>query len=192
MSHFTSDWFTKYAPQWISRMGHLKDVETHALEIGSYEGRSTCWILDNILTHARSSITCVDSWDGSDKTLGLKTVSAHSRFVSNVIHYYGKVRKIAKKSYDALLTMNIQCYEFDIIFIDGDHEGYGALSDLMMCWPLLKNGGHLVFDDYQWSHEALRTQPKDAWDAFASVKPLGLTWQLDGRQIFARKNESIL
>jgi hypothetical protein len=30
------------------------------LELGSYEGRSTVWMLESLLTHPQSHITCVD------------------------------------------------------------------------------------------------------------------------------------
>lgn len=186
-THFTVDWFTKYAPQWLERMSYFKDVQTHALEIGSYEGRSACWILDNILIHPLSDIICVDVWDGTDKTLGKKTVRAKQTFLNNTKFYKDKIDVIELDSLRALTGLIVDKESFDLIFIDGDHEGYSALTDLVLSWPLLKVGGWLVFDDYQWEHEALTTYPKDAWDAFVSVKPSGLKWEVDGRQVFARK-----
>ena len=36
---------------------------------------------------------------------------------------------------------------FDLICVDGDHSGEGALADLRLCLPLLVPGGALVFDD---------------------------------------------
>lgn len=186
-THFTADWFTKYAPQWLERMSYLKYKETHALEIGSYEGRSTCWILDNILTHKDSSITCVDPWDGNDKLLGDSTKKARELFDANTESYGCKVIPECGLSSWVLPELMFQEQEYDLIFVDGDHEGATALLDLVWSWQMLKNGGHLVFDDYQWGSSKLRSNPKDAWDAFASVKPLGLTWEIDGRQVFARK-----
>jgi predicted O-methyltransferase YrrM len=187
MTHFTADWFTKYAPQWLERMGYLKDKEIHALEIGSYEGRSTCWILDNILTHKDSTITCVDPWDGGDVLLGDNTKKARELFVSNTKRYGSKVIEEIGYSSVVIPELIVNDRMFDLIFVDGDHEGATALLDLVMSWQLLKNSGHLVFDDYQWGSSKLRTNPKVAWDAFVSVRPLGLMWEIDGRQVFARK-----
>lgn len=189
-THFTSDWFTQYADLWLARMGHLSSTKVLMLEIGSYEGRSACWLLSNILQHHESQLTCVDTWDGKDKVLGGLTERAFNTFLKNTAPYRpAKVGYVVGSSYlylAHLLTRNM-IRLFDIVFVDGDHEGYSALSDLVMSWPLLKKGGHLVFDDYQWESDKLRSQPKQAWDGFAATKPEGLEWELDGRLIFARK-----
>ena len=37
---------------------------------------------------------------------------------------------------------------FDWIYIDGRHDYDGVLIDFYTCWPLLKPGGVMVFDDY--------------------------------------------
>ena len=38
--------------------------ETHVLEIGSWEGRSSAWLLEQLLTHPRSTLTAIDYWQG--------------------------------------------------------------------------------------------------------------------------------
>jgi len=39
---------------------------------------------------------------------------------------------------------------FDYISIDGSHEAADVLSDAVLSWPLLKTGGLICFDDYEW------------------------------------------
>lgn len=187
MRHFTTDWFTSYGPQWLERLGHLKDRAVSMLEVGSYEGRSACWLMENILTHNESRLLCVDPWDGTDKTLGIQTIKAYELFKGNTRRYGSRVSHIRDTSTRALAQFITQGRTFDVVFVDGDHEGLTALTDLVMSWHLLKNGGHLVMDDYGWTHEALRSLPKDAWHAFESVKPKGLEWDVVGRLVFARK-----
>ena len=58
---FTVDWFTGYIPAWKNVFAATK-VPENILEIGSFEGRSTCWLLENTQAH----VTCVDTWEGSD------------------------------------------------------------------------------------------------------------------------------
>ncbi len=184
MSNFTSDWFTSHAQEWLSRI----DAQCiRALEVGSYEGRSTLWLLENLLVHPSSSIVCIDSWDGEDKTLGTATISARARFEHNVSPHKNKVTQRVGKSLKLLAEANIRGEQFDLIFIDGDHEGLSALTDILLGWPLLLSGGWLVFDDYRWDSPLLRSQPHHAWDAFVSVKPEGLKWEVGGRLVFARK-----
>lgn len=189
MPNFTADWFTQYADEWIAKLGHRNKVETHVLEVGSYEGRSTHWFLMNLLRHSKSTITCIDTWDGKDKTLGEQTLTAYSTFIKNIRPFGTKVKVIQSESWVYLSKLRQNEREYDLVFIDGDHEGYNALLDLLLSWPMVKVGGCLVFDDYIWSSDKLRSQPKDGWDAFIQVKPLGLKWELVGRMMFATKIE---
>jgi hypothetical protein len=62
MAEFTSDWFTNNIPNFehiktnlIQNLGSIDSI----LEIGSHEGRSTCWVLENMLSD-HGSITCID------------------------------------------------------------------------------------------------------------------------------------
>ena len=38
---------------------------------------------------------------------------------------------------------------FDLVHVDGDHDKEPARADLFNCWPLVAQGGFLVFDDIQ-------------------------------------------
>jgi hypothetical protein len=53
--NFTEDWTTPHAELWMKHLGHLRGIpDSHAIEIGSFEGKSTIWFLKNILTDERS------------------------------------------------------------------------------------------------------------------------------------------
>lgn len=39
---------------------------------------------------------------------------------------------------------------FDLVYIDGSHLRLDVLSDASMAWRLLREGGVMVFDDYEW------------------------------------------
>ena len=66
MTTFTSDWFTSSIPPWrrhvVPVLAGRENVRW--LEVGTHEGRSALWTLDNVLTGRGSSITCVDKWEG--------------------------------------------------------------------------------------------------------------------------------
>ena len=58
-----------YTVDWFGGGEDLKQIikfdsesELHILEIGSFEGRSTIWFLENLLKNPKSTITCVDPW----------------------------------------------------------------------------------------------------------------------------------
>src|SRR5919108_3146648 len=62
---FSEDWVGDSWLGWSRVLGRLKGrSDVQALEIGSFEGRSALWFLENVLTGERSSITCVDIWAG--------------------------------------------------------------------------------------------------------------------------------
>lgn len=73
---FTTDWFIENLPTWEQYLIHLANQpEINVLEIGSWEGMSACWLLDNILTHESSRITCIDTFEEALNTnLNMTTV----------------------------------------------------------------------------------------------------------------------
>ena len=40
---------------------------------------------------------------------------------------------------------------YDIIYIDGCHLASFVQQDAALSWPLLKNRGLMIFDDYEWT-----------------------------------------
>jgi predicted O-methyltransferase YrrM len=126
------------------------------LEIGAFEGRSTCWLLENGLAD-KGSIICVDPFSGSVEHGGIDFQAVEARFWSNT--------NLAKKSsgqtvslmrttsYKALAEMIGFKYAFDFVYVDGSHAPDVALTDACMAWGLLKQGGVMLFDDYQYPHE---------------------------------------
>lgn len=132
VTHFTTDWFTSYGPQWLERLGYLRDRPVSMLEVGSFEGRSACWLMDNILVHPESKLLCVDSWDGKDKALGTSTAKAYDLFRANTRVYGRRVVHIRDRSTRALAGLIHRDFAFDVVFIDGDHEGLSVLTDLVM------------------------------------------------------------
>jgi predicted O-methyltransferase YrrM len=59
---FTVDQVTSRPGVWLRHLSQYRDKEAHYLEVGSNEGRSAIWMLQNILIHPRSTVTCVDVW----------------------------------------------------------------------------------------------------------------------------------
>ena len=62
---------------------------------------------------------------------------------------------------------------FDFIYIDGSHMACDVLEDALLCWPLVKDDGIIIFDDYKWCCPVDRSNPylkaKIALNAFISV-----------------------
>lgn len=146
---FTKGWFLLHAKDFENHLKALKGrPKIHALEIGSYEGFSAIWQLENILTDPGSTITCIDIFD--DKAI-------EDRFDRNIAATgsSSKVIKVKGSSEKVLRSLNLEY--FDYVYIDGCHMPKWVLSDAVLSWELLKKGGLMIFDDYQY----IETKPKE-------------------------------
>jgi tetratricopeptide (TPR) repeat protein len=181
---FTHDWFTHNLPVWRSVLqpfAHYPGVR--ALEIGSFEGMSACWILDHILTHPTASLTCIDRY-------------FQEAFDSNVaqtgaIQTGGdRLLQLCGDSHELLATLDPNFY--DLIYIDGCHLAPHVQQDAILSWRLLKPGGLLIFDDYDWTDPAHPGQEtRIGIDAFMRSIPEQAIVVHHGYQLIIRKVSSV-
>jgi predicted O-methyltransferase YrrM len=156
-SKFTVDWHSHNIPVWTQILDKYKGQPgVRALEIGSYEGRSTVWLLENVLTHDTARIDCIDTFEGSveHERMGLDLANLLNRFLSNTEPYTKKIRCFRGRSQDVLRLADFGPYEiesYDFIYIDGSHKAADVLADAVLSFPLLKVGGLMIFDDYAWN-----------------------------------------
>lgn len=174
---FTSDWFSQHIPLWESLLGPWRGKpDLHFLEVGSYEGRSACWLLKNILTHASARLTCIDLFAVGDDLLEISdrmqlhiapSFDIGAAFDRNMhaLNAEQKVIKLKGNSRELLRTLPL-C-SFDCIYIDGSHTSKSSLLDGMQSLDLLKAGGIIIFDDYAWNcfPESPLKNPKKGIDA---------------------------
>ena len=97
-----------------------------------------------------------------------------------VFPYKQKINKHKVFSKEWLSTNRSKQYDF--IYIDGDHAPDEFTSDAELCWDLLKIGGVMAIDDYEWHHPmGSHLDPKDAIDKFLqnhACKILIKNWQV--------------
>lgn len=163
---FTVDWTSQNTDVWLSMLAPLINRPgLRFLEVGSFEGRSAAWFLDNILLDPTSLIVCIDTFEGSAEHAGMKQVlDLENRFLRNMERHNSKVRPMRGRSSE-LLRMMLPNPEFDLVYIDGAHESSDVLTDAVLSWPLLRPTGFMIFDDYLWDLPG----PKIAVDAFVSA-----------------------
>lgn len=194
--HFSEIWFEKNIPIWTDQLKHLCSYKLEVLEIGSFEGASTTWILDELFKNENSILTSVDTFEGSVEHKSSKEISSilgsiEEKFDEN-INKTGKsdqLKKIKSKSYDALIEMNLRFdVAFDLIYIDGSHVASDVISDAVLSWPLLKEGGILIFDDYKWDkYSDDYNNPRIAIDAFINCYKPELEIIRIGYQVIVKK-----
>lgn len=139
------------------------------LQVGAYTGDASKWLLTSILLDPSSTLTDVDTWEGSDER-------EHKAMDFDAIYgiYLNRMDKhenvMSIKGDSAYVLPNLK-EKYDFIYIDGDHTEKAVYRDAVNAWPLLKAEGILAFDDYLWGqdvHPSLR--PRLAIDRFLEEK----------------------
>ncbi len=178
---FSNDWFDCCArPVWREFIPRLRPKRV--LEVGSYEGASACFLIDTVCAFQPLELHCVDHWRGSAEHAGIDMSAVRQRFRAN-IEIAGKNAKNPLSLYvhdmrsdialPRLLTRLGPNY-FDMVYVDGSHEAPDVLLDALLGFKLLRCGGALVFDDYNWQAEQpaerdLLSVPRPAIDAFVNL-----------------------
>lgn len=173
-AQFSENWFEHNIPHWQRWLGDLAGrAGLRALEIGSFEGRSTQWLCEHILTADDARIDCLDLF-AADPVYG----DYIERFRANTAPHAHKIREYPGYSFDSLRKVE---GPYDIVYIDGWHSAFGALSDGVMSWPLLNVGGVMIFDDYLWVPPKHGPPERPYWWTRKLAKLRGSHWRPEAR-----------
>lgn len=133
------------------------------LEIGVFEGKTTNYIIDNMLTDI-GKLICVDPLQNSylienltpnDELNNIKYRNCfkqqYDRFIKNTEPNFKKIELYRELSSTALPKLALKYKnQLDFIYVDGDHREQGVYLDGLMALELTKPGGIILFDDYLW------------------------------------------
>lgn len=183
--NFSVDWFSNNIPTWTQLLDQV--LPTKILEIGSFEGRSTCFLIDYLSKSSEIEIHCVDTWEGgiehkeggvAPQVMSDVECRFHHNVDISVANSMNKVKLEIHKGYsdEKLSILVAQGFKnhFDLVYIDGSHQAPDVLIDAVLSFKLLKVGGLIFFDDYLWEEanpngvDILRC-PKPAIDAFTNI-----------------------
>ncbi|MBE9195054.1 class I SAM-dependent methyltransferase [Synechocystis sp. LEGE 06083] len=173
---FKTDWFSGNIPIWNQVLKKfMGSPNLSFVEVGSWQGRATCWLLDNVLTDSSSTITCIDTFQGSveheSMGLGEDVKSLESVFDYNIQRTgrADQVKKLVGFSQDWLRQLPLN--SFDFYYVDGSHIASDVMEDVVLGWGLLKEEGIIIFDDYGWGayQDQPTMHPKLAVDSFLEV-----------------------
>lgn len=177
---FTKDWFNWAPPVWEQLIPMLPGKPGHRqfLEIGSFEGRSMVWIVENMMVEG-DELRCIDTWEGGEEHGAEDMGSIEQRFEHNRQLLMNRFPDRLVYAYKGSSTAELAHWlvedpkdhpTFDFIYIDGSHIAKDVLTDACMAWPLLKPKGIMVFDDYMWGNPRdILHRPKPAIDAFTNI-----------------------
>jgi predicted O-methyltransferase YrrM len=170
---FSEYYFGHLVPIWTALFSASRARISKVLEIGSYEGGSSVWILENLLTGG-GELHCIDTWKGGVEHRKDKMPEVEARFDRNVAKALAKTGKV--KIFKHVGPSRLKLTElmagghlgsFDLVYVDGSHESSDVLCDLVGAFQLCKVQGLIICDDYLWGYEDnLRLSPKLAIDSF--------------------------
>ena len=177
---FTVDWFSLHIPVWSQLLDQKRP--SRIVEIGAYEGRSTCYLIETCCIERRLDLWSIDTWEGGVDNDPTVMGDVERRFDHNVAHARTKathpaaVEKMKSLSSAALagLLAGGGAGTMDMVYVDGSHQAPDVLSDAVMGFALLKVGGLMIFDDYLWHiqpplQKDPLNMPKPGIDAFMNI-----------------------
>lgn len=166
--NFHDDWTSDRINPWLPYVQHLAERETAALEVGCYEGRTTSWLMQNVLQHPASIHVALDPFCVNANFMnghGEAYVDYLPRFVQNTTPWRDRIHIIQARSQiispETLLSFVPK--RFDLIYVDGSHETADVLADARLAYAVSHPGTLIAFDDFGWDsvHDGIAAWLKD-------------------------------
>lgn len=150
------------------------DKPVRALEIGAFDGVSANLMLDLLFPNPESRVFCIDPFLPDPTTPEVCDQTRRDFFENRKRGgHEEQIELFEGLSVEVLAWMIAEegfWDSFDFIYIDGSHLARDVLTDAVMSWNLLKYGGVIAFDDYEWQGgEGQLNRPRLGIDAFESV-----------------------
>jgi predicted O-methyltransferase YrrM len=131
------------------------------VEIGSFEGRGSLLIAQLLCKHEASKLYCIDPLDddyvkGDERMAFLNRAceGQRARFYNNVKNVPSIV--LLEGTSDTTIP-HIADGSVDFVYIDGDHSPEQVYKDAVTILSKLKKGSVILFDDYEWNMNGMKT-----------------------------------
>jgi len=188
----SKDWFSGNIPCWLSIIDEydLRNKHLKALEIGSWEGLSSYFLLSTL---SKAHLTCVDTWQGADEHKNGRFATnevlsqIERNFDKNLKPFSDRLSKYRGTS-SSFYEKNVSRCVYDFIYVDGSHHCDDVMVDAVKCFEMLKIGGIMVFDDYLWVHyPRIIDNPAASINLFLKLKKGAYKIICMGYQVIIRK-----
>jgi predicted O-methyltransferase YrrM len=178
---FTSDRISKIRNTWPNLVFPLMPPHPlNWLELGCFEGQSALWLVESLLYHPASKIYCVGEWDLKKKPHLLAGYDYETVFDENTRHVNQIIKR--KGSPEEILPV-FTPQQFDGCYINASPEKEDVLRDARLALPLMKPGGIIIFDDYEWRQSSDGVQ-RSVRQLFTEWKEMTRIVNIGGQVIF--------
>lgn len=159
--------------------------ESNLLEIGTWRGKSTGFLATKIMESGKhANLWAVDTFLGENTCVWQAEEvrkaggSIYDEFIQNMTDlgvYPGIVQPIKSLSLECLDKIPVK--EFEMIFIDSDHNYDGIMKDLEYFWPHVKKGGVIAGHDFQHPQCDVARAVKDFFEPKGTeIKIYNISW----------------
>lgn len=178
---YTRDDFTHNISNWKIILTYLNGTfnkDLTCLEVGSYEGRSASYLLDNFV--GNGNLTVIDQFIYPQvRDRYFKNMSIHPK--------YNQLKTLVGLSFIEMSKLYEQQLQFDFVYIDAGKTAGDNIVNLILAERLLKVGGILVVDDFNWDKLSdPRYCPKLGITSFMNITLLSEVF-MEGYQMVFKK-----
>jgi len=131
-------WMTEDELLWLAEQAGERST---IAEVGSYRGRSTRALAE----HTPGTIIAIDTWEGSNDFTPEQKAGLLEDFKKNMSGL-DNVTPLKMASLEAAAALRDR--QFDMIFIDAEHDYDNVKADIQAWLPRLKRGGLLCGHDF--------------------------------------------
>lgn len=165
------DYFTEAAKAGVSGFWHCREYQDlielatgkDCLDLGSYKGMSA-WGM----AHTAKSVFSVDTFKANTAGLyQLDEITTLDDYI-NTVKDLPNVKWFVGTSEEASKSEEVPA-DFDLVFIDAQHDYESVKLDISLWWPRVRSGGYLVLHDY--GHPDLPGVKEAADEVFGPAEP---------------------
>jgi predicted O-methyltransferase YrrM len=135
----------------LARLASVVPADEAIVELGSYKGKSTCYLAAGSKDGFGAKVFAVDPWDTPGNVtgrFGFAEPSTRERFNEQIRSMRFASRVTALQGFSADVAKQWNGPWVGLLFIDGDHAESSVRTDFEAWKPNLRDGAFVVFDDY--------------------------------------------
>lgn len=143
------DWTANHWDNWTQWAAEAGVIDT-MIEVGTWEGRSAWAWAEGHFTGQRPVDVFTFDMGATSQSRGSR---GRIQSMWSILEHHPQVSVIWGPSAHTLphfrMALHDQGVEVDLVYIDGSHMADDVMLDSEFCWMMLREGGVMIWDDYE-------------------------------------------